>query len=399
LIDGQSLIGESRLEFGGEMVGKVADEGREQPVRIGGAGEDVRIGEQEALVGGDSVEKGKVKGIPRGGEKGFGSRVQPRGRERSGDLLHPPAREDDEGHVGGRGVLHGARHINDGEVRVEVILTRLQGGVEACEDEVIEKGFGIEDDARGFEAVRDGNGRFANFDGEELTRGIRRHGENAIMPEESQGVLIALTETELRRGMAVISLDLNRYVDEDEKDGAEEEEREEDEEATHCDLRFLIDDLRFSVCTCVLVYECTCLPVYFQVRLQNHHRRERILMACAFFARDAKGDAALAGILRAEGFVPHLDGDVGLEREGFGKTRSGSSCHVGVSFFVEGLADDDESRFVLGGERGHLRRVHGTGDVGDHFQRGGDGGGWVAEGKADALFTVVYCEDSHGWNP
>ncbi len=121
-------------------------------------------------------------------------------------------------------------------------------------------------------------------------------------------------------------------------------------------------------------------------------------MACAFFTRDAEGDAAGAGIGGAEGFVPHLDGDVGLEFEGFGKARGGSSCRVGEALFVEGLADEDEGGFMLGGERGHLRRIYGARDMRDHFQRGCDGGGRVAEGEADALFAVVYCEDSHEIN-
>lgn len=216
------------------MVGEVADEGRDQRVRVGGAGEDVGVGEEESLARGSAVEEGEGEGGPRGGEKGFGSRVQPRGRERSGDLLHPPAGEDNEGHVERGDVLHGAGDVNDGEVGAEVVVARLERGVKSRVDEVVEEGAGVEDDARRLEALGDRDGRFARVDGEELVGRIGGRGEQAVVPEEAQGKLVALTEGESRRGRAVVSLDLNRDEDEDGNDGAEEDEGEENgDEAAH----------------------------------------------------------------------------------------------------------------------------------------------------------------------
>lgn len=216
------------------MVGEVADEGRDQRVRVGGAGEDVGVGEEESLARGSAVEEGEGEGGPRGGEKGFGSRVQPRGRERSGDLLHPPAGEDNEGHVERGDVLHGAGDVNDGEVGVEVVVARLERGVEARVDEVVEKGAGVEDDARGVETLRDDDGRLAFADGEELVGRIGGRGEQAAVPEESQGVLIALAKREARGGVSVIAFDLDGNVNEYDNDDAEKNEREEDgDNATH----------------------------------------------------------------------------------------------------------------------------------------------------------------------
>ena len=119
------------------------------------------------------------------------------------------------------------------------------------------------------------------------------------------------------------------------------------------------------------------------------------MVTCAFFARDAERDAAGAGILRAEGLVPHYDGDLRLRAQGICEARRASSRRVGTAFLVKRLADDDETRFMLGRERGHLRGVHCASGMFDHCQRGRDGGGGVAEGESDALAAVVNCEDSH----
>ena len=81
------------------------------------------------------------------------------------------------------------------------------------------------------------------------------------------------------------------------------------------------------------------------------------MMTRALFARDAEFDAAGAGILRAEGFVPHLDGEVCLEAQGFGESRRAAACRVGMAVLIKGLADEDERRLVFGCQRGHLRGV------------------------------------------
>ena len=118
------------------------------------------------------------------------------------------------------------------------------------------------------------------------------------------------------------------------------------------------------------------------------------MVTCALFAGNAEFDAAGARVLRAEGLVPHFDGEVCLEAQGFGETRRASSRRVGTVCLVKGLADKDKTRSVFGGQRGHLRGVQRARGVRDHRQRGGDGGGWVAEGESDALSTVVNSEDT-----
>lgn len=140
-----------------------------------------------------------------------------------------------------------------------------------------------------------------------------------------------------------------------------------------------------SVCTCLLVY----LPARFQIRLQNYHRGKGIVMTSAFFPRDAKLDARGAGILRAEGFVPKLDGDVRLILEFVGKATRAATSGIRIAVLVEGLPDDDQADIVLHGKVGNLRGIDGTGDMLNHPERTGDGRRLITERKPDSFFAVI----------
>ena len=135
----------------------------------------------------------------------------------------------------------------------------------------------------------------------------------------------------------------------------------------------------------------------FEIGLQNNDRGEFILMPGAFFTRDAKFDARGAGDLCAVRFVPHFDGDIGLALKRFGEAPGSTPRRVWLPVFSIRLPDNDSTYFVFGGDLCHLGGIDHPRDVRDDFQWAGDGGGRVAEGKADAFFTVVNCEDSHGF--
>ncbi|OGO76446.1 MAG: hypothetical protein A3K41_06500 [Chloroflexi bacterium RIFOXYD12_FULL_57_15] len=120
-----------------------------------------------------------------------------------------------------------------------MILACLKRSVETGVDDVIEEGGRVEDDARGLEALRDGEGRLAVVDRENLPRSGRGRGEQAVVPEQAQGILELLAEAQTWRGSTVEALDLYGNVGEEKQEQAEEGEGEEDErQAAHFDLRF-----------------------------------------------------------------------------------------------------------------------------------------------------------------
>lgn len=134
----------------------------------------------------------------------------------------------------------------------------------------------------------------------------------------------------------------------------------------------------------------------FKIGLQYYHRGEFVLVTGPFFAGDTEFDAGGAGDLRAVGFIPQFDGDVGLVAEFIGEATRAPACGIWVAVFVVGLTDDDQADFVLRGDIRNLCGIDHARNVFDDFQWASDGGGWVAEGKPDALFAVVNCKDSHG---
>ena len=137
------------------------------------------------------------------------------------------------------------------------------------------------------------------------------------------------------------------------------------------------------------------VPPGFKIRLQNNHRCEFILMACAFSAGNTELDAGGAGSLGAEGFIPHFNGNGRLISEFVGKAGGAAACGVGIAVFVKGLADDDQTDFILHGNLRNLRRIDQTRNMLNDFQRAGNGGGGIAEREADPLFAVVNSKDSH----
>jgi hypothetical protein len=131
------------------------------------------------------------------------------------------------------------------------------------------------------------------------------------------------------------------------------------------------------------------LPFRFEIRLQNYHSGKCVMMTRALFSRDAKLDTGGAGILRAEGFIPKLNGDVRLVFEFVGKATRAATSRVWVAVLVERLTDDNQADVVLRGKVGNLRGVNDTRDMLNYLERAGDGHGLVAEGKTDSLFAVV----------
>src|SRR6185295_13086183 len=82
-----------------------------------------------------------------------------------------------------------------------------------------------------------------------------------------------------------------------------------------------------------------------------------------------------------------------------GKLRGAPSGESGIAFFIIGLADHDQGHFIFSSQVGNLRGIHHARDMLDHFKGAGDGRGRVAERKADALFAMVNCENSHNSAP
>ena len=98
-----------------------------------------------------------------GGEKIFGRNAQTRGRERSGDLLHPPARQDYESRIGGGKFLQGLGNIDDGLSRAEFEIAGLNGQVDPSIDGVIQKGICTRDEEFAFKPDGYLRDRFAGF--------------------------------------------------------------------------------------------------------------------------------------------------------------------------------------------------------------------------------------------
>lgn len=115
------------------------------------------------------------------------------------------------------------------------------------------------------------------------------------------------------------------------------------------------------------------------------------MVTSAAFARVSQFDDRCTRVLCGEGFVEQLDGNLSLFAQGFGKFGGAATGEIGIPVFVEGLTDDNETRFVFGGEVCHLRRVQQAGDMLDDGQWTGEGPGRVTERKTDPLFAVVNC--------
>ena len=95
-----------------------------------------------------------------------------------------------------------------------------------------------------------------------------------------------------------------------------------------------------------------------QIRLQDNRRGDAVEMPAPFLARDVHRDGGLTGDLRAVGFVPELDGQIGLLAQSFGKAINGKPASVGAaaqSFLAEGCkisaATYDDAREILIGLR------------------------------------------------
>src|SRR6185295_11641688 len=82
-----------------------------------------------------------------------------------------------------------------------------------------------------------------------------------------------------------------------------------------------------------------------------------------------------------------------------GKLRGAPSGESGIAFFIIGLADHDQGHFIFSSQVGNLPGIHHARDVLDHFEWAGYGRSRIAERKADALFAMVNCENSHNSAP
>ena len=94
-----------------------------------------------------------------------------------------------------------------------------------------------------------------------------------------------------------------------------------------------------------------------EVGLQDDGSGYLIQVTAALLARDIHLDASRARFLRAEGFVPHLNGGISLSLQCFGKAGCPAAGQVRLPVLVEGLADDDQPGLVLGCDGRHLGSI------------------------------------------
>ena len=98
--------------------------------------------------------------------------------------------------------------------------------------------------------------------------------------------------------------------------------------------------------------------VRIKIGLQDDGRGDLVEVTGALFTRNVHLDAGSARLLRAEGFVPHLNWDVRLTVECLGEARCAAARQVGLSAFIKGLANDDQPGSVFCCNGRHLRRVN-----------------------------------------